>query len=83
MSTVTDASGKQWATLHNMTEKAKAMYEVFCEARAISRQTPEGQAHAAEFFEVGKEQGDFVQGVAKSESTPEKNAVIEYNANGS
>lgn len=53
-----DEAMKSWPTLHNMTEKAKAMYEVFCEARAITRATQEGQANAAEFFDVGKEQGD-------------------------
>lgn len=64
MSNTTDASGTQWPTLHNMTEKGKAMYEIFCEARAVTRATAEGQTNAAEFFEVGKEQGDFVQKVA-------------------
>jgi hypothetical protein len=50
-----------WPTLHNMTEKARAMYEIFCEARAITRATEDGQANASEFFEVGKEQGDMLQ----------------------
>jgi hypothetical protein len=57
-----------WPTLHNMTEKAKAMYEIFCEARAITRATADGQANASEFFEVGKEQGDILEAKVKAES---------------
>ena len=56
-----------WPTLHNMTDKARAMYEIFCEARAITRATEEGQANAAEFFQVGKENGDFIKSVAEAE----------------
>jgi hypothetical protein len=43
-----------------MTEKAKAMYEVFCAARAESRATEEGAAKVAEFHEVGKESAEAV-----------------------
>lgn len=51
----------KWPTLHNMTEKAQAMYKVFCQARAETRATAEGQANAAEFAQVGKEQGEKIK----------------------
>jgi hypothetical protein len=72
-----------WPTLHNMTEKAKAMYEIFCEARAITRATHEGQANATEFFDVGKEQGDKMAEIMEQVAVSEKNNSTEYNANGS
>jgi hypothetical protein len=50
----------KWPTLHNMTEKAQAMYKVFCQAREETRATAEGQANAAEFHQVGKEQGEKI-----------------------
>lgn len=51
----------KWPTLHNMTERAKAMYEVFCKAREETRSTAEGQANAQEFHQVGKEQGEKIK----------------------
>ena len=57
-----------WPTLHNMTDRAKVMYEIFCEARAITRATTEGQANASEFFEVGKEQGDLLEAKVAAEA---------------
>jgi hypothetical protein len=41
-----------------MTQSAKYFYDLFCAARAESRQTEEGQALVAEFVSLGKEQGD-------------------------
>jgi hypothetical protein len=51
-----DTSGQK---IH-LTDKAKTLYELFCKARAETRATTEGAANAAEFFDVGKEQGDKV-----------------------
>jgi hypothetical protein len=57
--TVIDISKASEQKMH-MTEKGKAMYEMFCAARAETRATAEGVTNAAEFFEVGKEQGEKV-----------------------
>ena len=58
MPEVTVIDPSKWPTLHTMTEKGKAMYDIFCAARTEARQTEEVQAHVAEFIEAGKEQGD-------------------------
>jgi hypothetical protein len=56
----TDASSEavNIVTERDMTQSAKYFYDLFCAARAESRQTEEGQALVAEFVSLGKEQGD-------------------------
>lgn len=51
-----DASGQKI----QLTDKAKTLYEMFCAARKETRATAEGAANAAEYHELGKEQGDKV-----------------------
>lgn len=65
--TVIDISKTSEQKMH-LTEKAKAMYEVFCAARAETRATAEGVANATEFHELGKEQGEKVTKMIKETS---------------
>jgi len=63
-----DTSGQK---IH-LTDKAKTLYELFCKARAETRATTEGAANAAEFFDVGKEQGDKVIQLVQEAGVSEK-----------
>jgi len=52
----------------HLTEKGKALFDMFCAARAETRATAEGAANATEFFDLGKEQGDKVLQLIKEKA---------------
>lgn len=65
----------KFPTLHNMTEKHTALYEIFCKARAEHRamQDPEDIARREEFLDAGKK---AAEGQCDIEIVHEKSAAI-------